>query len=170
MQELAAVRSVRQAVRMLKYMNVQAPEWGDYQAASREAVRQVLEDRMHGLLGNRIAELAANGVQDRRNGAYRRWLLTGLGPIELCVPRTRTMSGVAILQRYARREQAVDRVILACFVLGLSTRKVGEALLPLLSERVSPATVRPSATSTGRRSAPPPLLRLSTTPSSSSAR
>jgi transposase-like protein len=35
----------------------------------------------------------------------------------------------------------VDRLILACFVLGLSTRKVGEALLPLLGERVSPATV-----------------------------
>ena len=101
---------------MLKQMNVQAPEWGDYQAASREAVRQVLEDRMHGLLGNRIAELAANGIQDRRNGAYRRWLLTGLGAIELCVPRTRTMSGAALLQRYARREPAVDRVILACFV------------------------------------------------------
>ena len=141
MQELAAVRSVRQAVRMLKHMNVQAPEWGEYQSASREAVRRVLEDRMHGLLGNRIAELAANGIPDRRNGAYRRWLLTGLGAIELCVPRTRTLSGVVMLKRYARRERAVDRVILACFVLGLSTRKVGEALLPLLGERISPATV-----------------------------
>jgi len=140
-QELAAVRSVRQAVRMLKHMNVQAPEWGEYQSASREAVRRVLEDRMHGLLGNRIAELAANGIPDRRNGAYRRWLLTGLGAIELCVPRTRTLSGVVMLKRYARRERAVDRVILACFVLGLSTRKVGEALLPLLGERISPATV-----------------------------
>lgn len=141
MQELSAVRSVRQATRMLKQMNVQAPEWGEYQSASREAVRQVLEDRMHGLLGNRIAELAANGIQDRRNGSYRRWLLTGLGAIELCVPRSRTVSGIVVLRRYARRESAVDRVILACFVLGLSTRKVGEALLPLLGERISPATV-----------------------------
>jgi transposase-like protein len=32
-------------------------------------------------------------------------------------------------------------MILACFVLGLSTRKVGPALLPLLGERVSAATV-----------------------------
>lgn len=141
MQELAAVRSVKQAARMLKQMNVQAPAWGDYRVASREAVRQVLEDRMHGLLGNRIAELAASGVQDRRNGIYRRWLLTGLGPIELSVPRSRTMSGIAVLRRYARREATVDRLVLACFVLGLSTRKVGEALLPLLGERISPATV-----------------------------
>lgn len=141
MQQVAAVRSVKQAVRMLKQMNVQAPEWGDYQTASREAVRGVLEERMHGLLGNRIAELAANGVQDRRNGAYRRWLLTALGAIEVCVPRSRRASGIAVLGRYARREQAIDRVILACFVLGLSTRKVGAALLPLLGERISPATV-----------------------------
>jgi putative transposase len=40
-----------------------------------------------------------------------------------------------------RREHWVDRVILACFVLRLSTRKVGEVLLPTVSERVSPATV-----------------------------
>ncbi len=32
-------------------------------------------------------------------------------------------------------------MILACFVLGLSTRKVGEALRPILGARVSPATV-----------------------------
>jgi transposase-like protein len=46
-----------------------------------------------------------------------------------------------VLTRYARREASVDRLILACFVLGLSTRKVGEALLAILGERVSPATV-----------------------------
>jgi transposase-like protein len=96
---------------------------------------------MHGLVGNRIAELAAAGVADRRNGTYRRALLTTLGVIELQVPRSRTFSPTAVLRAYARREPWIDRVILACFVLGLSTRKVGEALLPILGERVSPATV-----------------------------
>jgi transposase-like protein len=126
---------------MLKRMEVQGVDWGEARPACRDAVREILEDRMHGLLGNRIAELAANGVQDRRNGHYTRWLLTALGPIELSVPRSRTTSGLELVHRYARREPAVDRLILACFVLGLSTRKVGEALLPLLGERVSPATV-----------------------------
>jgi len=141
MQQVAATRSVKQAARMLKRMNVQSPEWSDYRHATQDAVRQVLEDRMHGLVGNRIAELTALGIADRRNGAYRRELLTGLGVIELRVPRSRTFSAVDVVQRYARREQCVDRVILACFVLGLSTRKVGEALLPMLGARVSPATV-----------------------------
>jgi putative transposase len=141
MQQVAAVRSVKQAVRMLKHMNVQAPEWVDYRDAGREALARILQDRMHGLVGNRIAELRAAGAHDRRNGVYRRELLSSLGVIELAVPRSRTYSPRGVIRAYARREHWVDRVILACFVLGLSTRKVGEALLPILGERVSPATV-----------------------------
>ncbi len=75
MQQVAAVRSVRQAVRMLKHMHVQAPEWADYRQAGRQALSHILQERMHGLVGNRIAELVAAGVADRRNGAYRRALL-----------------------------------------------------------------------------------------------
>ena len=67
--------------------------------------------------------------------------MTALGSIELMVPRTRRFSACAVLRAYARREAEVDRMILASFVLGLSTRKVGEALLPILGERVSAATV-----------------------------
>jgi putative transposase len=141
MQQVAAVRSVKQAVRMLKSMAVQAPEWGELRHATQAAVRRVIEDRMHGLVGNRIAELASAGVADRRNGSYRRWLWHEVGVLELQVPRSRTFSAVAVLGRYARRVPQLERVILAGFVLGLSTRKVGEALLPLLGERVSPATV-----------------------------
>ncbi len=143
MQELAARASVKQAVRMLKHMDVQGPgwDWEAVHATGREALRQILEERMRGRLGNRLADLAAAGVADRRNGGYRRWLLTALGAIQLLIPRTRTGSAIDVLQRYARREPAVERLILACFVLGLSTRKVGEALLAILDERVSPATV-----------------------------
>lgn len=141
MQPVAATRSVRQAVRMLKHMSVQAPEWSDYREAGRAALARVLEERMHGLVGNRIADLRAVGARDRRNGAYRRELLTSLGAIHLAIPRSRTYSPKEVLRAYARREHWVDRVILACFVLGLSTRKVGEALLPILGERISPATV-----------------------------
>lgn len=141
MQQIAAVRSVRQAVRMLKHMSVQSAEWDDYREAGRAALARVLQERMYGLVGNRIADLRAIGARDRRNGAYRRELLTSLGAIELAIPRSRTYSPRGVLRAYARREHWVDRVILACFVLGLSTRKVGEALLPILGERVSPATV-----------------------------
>jgi transposase-like protein len=46
-----------------------------------------------------------------------------------------------VVRAYARRAKDIDRMILACFLLGLSTRKVATALLPILGRPVSPATV-----------------------------
>jgi len=46
-----------------------------------------------------------------------------------------------MIQAYARRARHIDRMILACFVLGLSTRKVAKALLSVLGMAVSPATI-----------------------------
>ena len=57
------------------------------------------------------------------------------------MPRTRTVSALKVVRAYARRVHQIDRLILACFVLGLSTRKVAKALLPILGQPVSPATV-----------------------------
>jgi hypothetical protein len=47
-------------------------------------------------------------------------------------PRTRRFAPVAVVRAYARRAEQLDRVILACFVLALSVRRVSEALLPVL--------------------------------------
>jgi Transposase, Mutator family len=58
-----------------------------------------------------------------RNGTYRRHLLTELGEIELAVPRTRRFAPIAVVRAYARRAEQLDRMILVCFVLGLSVRK-----------------------------------------------
>ena len=80
-------------------------------------------------------------LPDRRNGFYHRHLLSELGDIELAVPRTRLYCPVDVLHAFARRTREIDRVILAGFTLGLSTRKVGEVLLPLLGRPVSAATV-----------------------------
>jgi putative transposase len=141
MRSLAAPRTVKQAVRMIKHMNVQGPEWTGIHEERLAATRKLLEERMRFRIGNYLSDLAAQGISDRRNGGYRRHLLTRMGDIELYVPRTRTLSAIGVIEAYARREPWIDRVILASFVFGLSTRKVGEALLPLLGERISAATV-----------------------------
>ena len=60
--------------------------------------------------------------------------------IELKVPRTRRYCPVSVIRSYARRAPEIDRAILAGFVLGLSTRKVGEALLSLLGRPVAPVS------------------------------
>ena len=96
---------------------------------------------MGDLVAGHLDDMARRQIADRRNGFYGRRLLTELGEIELCVPRTRSFSARAVLRAYARRAPHIDRMVLACFVLGLSTRKVATALLPILGRRISPATV-----------------------------
>ncbi len=64
-----------------------------------------------------------------------------MGDLQLRVPRSRLYAPVEVLKAYARRADSVNRMVLACFVFELSTRKVAKPLLPVLGEAVSPATV-----------------------------
>jgi putative transposase len=142
MPQAATIKSLPAAFRMMKAMQAEDVEWGeDYRGAARQALARLLEGRMAATIDRQLERLAERGEADRRNGCYRRGLLTELGRIELAVPRTRTFSALRVVQAYARRVRDVDRLILACFVLGLSTRKVARALLPILGQPVSPGTV-----------------------------
>jgi putative transposase len=144
MPQRAQLESLPQAYEVIKEMRDAdgLDSWGeDVTAAARDALATVLHGRMDLAIDRHLAEIARRGEADRRNGGYERHILTGLGDIELWVPRTRTFSAKAVLGAYVRRTRDIDRVILSCFVLGLATRKVGTALLPLLGERVSPSTV-----------------------------
>jgi len=108
----------------VKEMQADGLAWGDdYRPLGRAALARILEDRMASAVDRHLERMAELGEADRRNGCYGRHLLTALGSIELAVPRTRRFSAGAVLRAYARREAEVDRMILACFVLGLSTRK-----------------------------------------------
>jgi transposase-like protein len=142
MPQAATIKSIPGAFRMMKAMQAQGVEWGeDYRRAGAHALKEVLEGHMAAGIDRHLAEMTARGAADRRNGSYSRWLMTELGEIELAVPRTRTWSALAVVRAYARRVAHIDRMILACFVLGLSTRKVAIALLPILGRRISAATV-----------------------------
>lgn len=137
------IRSLPEAMAVVKEMNItSSDEWtGDYRGAARDAISSFLTDRMAQKLRFHLADREPGGVPDRRNGHYMRHLLTELGDVIVSVPRTRTFSPVEVIRAYARRSQDVDRLILASFLLGLSTRKVGEALLSILGEKISPSTV-----------------------------
>jgi transposase-like protein len=142
MPQTATIKSLPAAFAMMKAMQAEDVEWGeDYRAAASQALAELLEGRMDQLIDEHLERMAELVQADRRNGCYTRWLLTELGMIELHVPRTRTFSALRVVRAYARRAKDVDRMILACFVLGLSTRKVAIALLPVLGRPVSPATV-----------------------------
>jgi transposase-like protein len=142
-QRAATITSVDEAYGIIKEMNDQGYEWGeDYRVSGRQALKVILEERMETSIDRYLAGVGRRlPVRDRRNGRYTRHLLTELGDIELRVPRTRHYSAQTVVRAYERRARHIDRMILACFVLGLSTRKMAEALLPILGERVSPSLV-----------------------------
>ena len=141
-QRTATITSLPMAFEIVKAMQADGLDWSEgYRPLGRQALQEIIEDQMSAAVDRHLEQLTAEDAADRRNGYYRRHLLTELGDIELCVPRTRRYSPVEVLRAYARRTREIDRVILAGFVLGLSTRKVGEALLALLGRAVSAATV-----------------------------
>jgi putative transposase len=137
--------TVRNVNRALKEIN--AFEWeGDYRPAAREALKRILEDQvdeeLEQYLGRGRYERRGEGVWgDYRNGSRIRHVLTELGDLMVRIPRTRRKYVSRVLEAYRRRMRTVDQLILACFVLGMSTRKVSTALFSLLGERVSASTV-----------------------------
>ncbi len=142
MPQAVTIRSLPRAFAMIKAMQDQGYEWGeDYRQSGREALIEILEEQMDDAVDRQLAAADVRGEADRRNGSYHRHLLTELGDLELSVPRTRRFSALGVVRAYARRAPHLDRMILSCFVFGLSTRKVALALLPVLGRPVSPQTV-----------------------------
>jgi putative transposase len=142
MPQAVTIRSLPRAFELVKGMQAQGLEWGEsYRPLGRRAIAELVRGQMDQAIDEHLERMAVLDQADRRNGSYPRHLLTELGDIELLVPRTRRFAPIGVVRAYARRPEQVDRMILSCFVLGLSTRKVGEALLPILGRPISPATV-----------------------------
>ncbi len=137
--------TARNVNRALKEIN--AFEWeGDYRPEVANRLKEVLEERMDEelelYLGRAKHQRREEGdPEDYRNGCYVRHLITEIGDLILKVPRSRRGFVTRVLEAYRRRSRTVDQLIMACFVLGMSTRKVSTALLSLLGERVSASTV-----------------------------
>ena len=138
----ATVRNVNRALR-----EVNAFEWeGEYRFETRHKLKELLEGGMETEVGqhlsrDRYERRDSGDPQDYRNGKRPRHFLTELGDLILRIPRTRKGYVSKVLEAYKRRSRSVDQLIMACFVLGMSTRKVSTALLSLLGERISASTV-----------------------------
>jgi putative transposase len=137
--------TARNVNRALKEIN--AFEWeGDYRAEAKNRLKELLEEKMDAELGQYLGRAKHERREeddpvDYRNGSYLRNLLTEIGNLILRIPRSRKRFVSKVLEAYKRRSRSVDQLIMACFVLGMSTRKVSTALLSLLGERVSASTV-----------------------------
>lgn len=96
----------------------------------REAVKQVLEEIMNAeaeeLIRAKPYERSSER-QDYRNGARTRKLKTRVGEIELSVPRLRTLTfQTMVIERYRRMEISLEEALVEMYLLGISTRKIGD--------------------------------------------
>ncbi len=135
-----AITNIHQAFKEIKHMAHEALET-ECRFAARQAMKELIERRMYNAVDHHLEQMRAAGLPDRRNGSFPSRLLTEIGDLELRIPRSRTFSARVVVKRFARRSRSVERMILLTFLLGLSTRKVGPALLPILGEPISPSTV-----------------------------
>lgn len=112
----------------------------------REAVKQVLEEIMNAEAEELICAgpyERSEGRRDWRNGTRKRKLKTRVGEIELSVPRLRTLAfQTMIFERYRRLEISLEEALIEMYLLGLSTRKIGDVTemlcdLPLSSSAQS---------------------------------
>lgn len=81
------IRSLPEAFKVIKEMNLSEDRDLDYRHGAREALKEVLEGRMTDRIDAHLEQMGSVGEADRRNGSFSRHLLTELGDIELCVPR-----------------------------------------------------------------------------------
>lgn len=83
------------------------------------------------------------GKPDSRNGYYERDLESVFGLLEdLRIPRTRNNTfRTRLIEKYQRRQRQVANLIREMFVRGVSTRKIGAVLTPLLGIEPSASTV-----------------------------
>jgi transposase-like protein len=134
MRHRVVINSLPQAYEVIKEMNLDTDqENSGYRSAGRRSLETILEERMQERISWYLDQMARLGEPDRRKGYFSPHLVTELGDIELHVPRTRRFIPVLI--------------VLACFVLRISTRKVAQALVPVLGEPVSAPRVSPVAKS-----------------------
>jgi transposase-like protein len=120
--------------------------WGDVKQETLRVVKRLLESAMEEELLERLRAGRYRRSPLRRgyrNGYRHRNLLVELGLVEhLRVPRDREGSyQPTVVERYQRRQGRVNQLIREAFLAGVSTRRVGEVLAPVLGEAPSPQTV-----------------------------
>lgn len=112
-------------------------------------VRGSVEETLNALLEAEAEQLVGagryernEGRRDYRSGHYDRRLETKAGPVNLRVPKLRSMPfETAIIERYRRRESSVEEALMEMYLAGVSVRRVEDITEALWGTRVSPGTV-----------------------------
>jgi putative transposase len=104
----------------------------------RLAITQIAEEELSAFLGAQSYDRTP-GRRGYRHGSKLRTLTTSYGPTTFAMPRARFLdAGVgaewqsSVIPRYRRRAREVDAALLGLYFGGVNTRKVKQAIRPLL--------------------------------------
>lgn len=120
--------------------------WGDLKLEARKVLKKLLRGVLEVAMTNHLQADKHERTEKRisyRNGFYLRDLETSLGLLkDLEIPRSRDGAfRPPVFGHYKRRHHEVEDLIKDMFLAGVSTRRVGEVIQPLLGFEVSASTV-----------------------------
>ena len=111
-----------------------------FRGAIRMSLELLLEEEVKAMVGAHRYERTASR-RGQRNGSYLRGLLTGMGHIDVSVPRARDGSAAGIIGAYKTRSDEVDELLTEAYVSGVSQRKMADVTEGLMGKRVSRSVV-----------------------------
>ncbi len=112
--------------------------WSDIKKESLINLKTMIEIRLENRVQEQVGRRWAHDVGRKyyRNGHYVRSLLTSQGFLDIRMPRLRNGKIVfEEIERYKRRTKETDQLILNMFLAGISTRRVEEALRPIIGPK-----------------------------------
>ena len=91
-------------------------------------IKEIIEAELSTLLGAGPYERSENRITHRNGVRSRRSVLsTGLGPVEIGIPKLRQGSFYpSILEQYKRIDRALISIISEAYINGVSTRKMNK--------------------------------------------
>jgi transposase-like protein len=127
--------------------------WGEFNGLFHEEVKQATQEALKELLreslDGELARIVGCGRYERsenrttvRHGSYPRTLGTTVGEIAFRMPRAQGVSwDKKVLRNYQRRADDFDIAVMACFVMGGSTRKSALIAKLFSGTKISAGTV-----------------------------
>lgn len=105
-------------------------------------LEEIVEAEADDQIGALRYERGMVGRSDYRNGHRIRSLGTSMGTVEIRVPRARNKNlSFSVFERYKRRWQELDQLLLEVHIGGLSCRDAGERIAKLMGCSVSGTTI-----------------------------
>jgi len=108
----------------------------------QELIQRTIYEEFDEQIGAHRYEHARGIRRDTRKGRYERFLSTTFGLSKVIIPRTRNGFNIrySLFNKYQRRRNKLDRMILYSMILGLSTRKQKRFFKGFIGDAVSHTT------------------------------